>query len=358
LPHLHIGLSSHGFGHTAQVAPVLAAVRRRVPGLRVSVATRLPAPALAAFLGPDVERIEADVDVGLVMDGPMDVLAEASAAAYAAFHADWPARVEAMARHLRALGVDAVLADVPALPLAAAARAGIPAAALCSLNWADIYRHYCGGRPEAARIEAELRAAYAGAPFLMPVPSMPMPDLPDRREIGPIARIGRDRRAEIDRTLGFRDGAKLALVSTGGMAAAMDLASWPRLSGWHLVVQGAAPPGHPGMTALGALPFPVIDLIRSVDAVVTKTGYGFFAEAACNGTPVVFMRRERWPEEPHLSDWLRANAAAVEIDRGCLERGDLGGALEAALAAPCPPVPKPGGVEEAATFVTRLLAGA
>ena len=56
---------------------------------------------------------------------------------------------------------DLVLANVAYLPLAAAHDAKIPAAALCSLNWADIYVHYCGKRPEAAAILAEMRTAYA-----------------------------------------------------------------------------------------------------------------------------------------------------------------------------------------------------
>ena len=36
--------------------------------------------------------------------------------------------------------------------LAAAERVGMPAVALCSLNWAEIYRPLLGHRPEAARV--------------------------------------------------------------------------------------------------------------------------------------------------------------------------------------------------------------
>ena len=56
--------------------------------------------------------------------------------------------------------LDIVLADVPYLTLAAASRASIPAAALCSLNWADIYRHYFNNRTEAGKILAEMESAY------------------------------------------------------------------------------------------------------------------------------------------------------------------------------------------------------
>ena len=81
-----------------------------------------------------------------------------------------------------------MFANVPYLTLAAAASLDVPAVALCSLNWADIYRHYCGHRPEAEDILGTMRSAYAAANrFLQPEPSMPMEYLANRQRIGPIA---------------------------------------------------------------------------------------------------------------------------------------------------------------------------
>jgi hypothetical protein len=41
-PHLLVAASAHGFGHLAQTAEVVNALRRRVPGVRVTVHTALP----------------------------------------------------------------------------------------------------------------------------------------------------------------------------------------------------------------------------------------------------------------------------------------------------------------------------
>jgi hypothetical protein len=88
-------------------------------------------------------HLQSTGDIGMIMTSPLAVDVEKSRAAYCAFHADWPRRVAEEARLLQALGADLVLSNVGYLPLAGAQQTEINNIALCSLNWADIYRHYC-----------------------------------------------------------------------------------------------------------------------------------------------------------------------------------------------------------------------
>jgi hypothetical protein len=55
--------------------------------------------------------------------------------------------VDREARLLAELQPDLVLSDVAYLPLAGAARAGIPALAMCSLNWAELFAHFFAASP-------------------------------------------------------------------------------------------------------------------------------------------------------------------------------------------------------------------
>ena len=55
---------------------------------------------------------------------------------------------------------DIVMTDVAYLPLAAAGLLGIPSVSLCSLNWADIFRHYCTNKSGAENILREIESAY------------------------------------------------------------------------------------------------------------------------------------------------------------------------------------------------------
>ena len=82
----------------------------------------------------------------------------------------------------------------------------------------DIYRAYCGIRPEAPAILQTIRAAYEAADiFLQTQPHMPMSDLPNRRSIGPIGRVGSNRREDICKTLDISHGKRIVLATVGGI---------------------------------------------------------------------------------------------------------------------------------------------
>ncbi|HEY5995084.1 MAG TPA: hypothetical protein VIU46_10860, partial [Gallionellaceae bacterium] len=142
-PHLLVDITAHGYGHVSQTAPVVNALARRIPGLRVTVRSAAPAELLQRRFQCSFRHIPVALDFGMKMASAVEVQAEASCAAYREYHADWDAKVRHAAQEMRSLSPDLVLANVPYLSLAAAHAAGVRAAAMCSLNWADIYRHYC-----------------------------------------------------------------------------------------------------------------------------------------------------------------------------------------------------------------------
>jgi hypothetical protein len=353
--HLVVALSAHGYGHAAMTSPVVDRLRARVPGLRVTLRGALPAEFLRERYGTDCELQQTPCDVGISMASPFEQRLDESARAYADFHADWGARVKREADELARLGANLVLANVPYLPLAAAAQAEIPAVALACLNWMDIYRRYFGARPEATRILAEMRDAYASARcILQPEPSMPMADLPRRRPIGPIARLGTNRAAEIRAALKLGRATRLVLLATGGVPYRIDLARWPRVPGVHWLLAPPYASERDDMTETARLAIALIDAVASADAIVGKPGYGTFSEAACNGVPMLYVRRNDWPEEPYLVQWMQQHARAAEVPRASLATGDLHAALDALWAAPRKPPLAATGAAEAAELILEL----
>ena len=97
------------------------------------------------------------------------------------------------------------------------------------------------------------------------------------------------------------------------------------------------------------------DLLRSVDLVLTKPGYGTFVEAACNGTAVLYLRRDNWPEQDCLIEWLQENARCREVNEAELASGELPGLLDTLWRQARPPLPLARGAEEAATLIERHL---
>lgn len=356
-PHLYVALSGHGFGHLAQVAPILNEWQRRWPTARLTVQSALSETVLRQRIGGEFAVIAGAADFGMVMVDALEAKVPESLAAYRTFHGEWAERLVWQEQRLREAAPDLLLADIPYLTLAAAKRLNLPALALCSLNWADILAGYGQDVPDLAALREPMLAAYnSAAAFLQPAPSMPMPDLTNVRPLGPIAALGEDRRLEINRRLGVRGDEILLLMGLGGVDMRPPLENWPELLGVRWLTPPAWDVARADMTSWAALDdCSMLDLIRSCDVLFTKPGYGAFTEAACNGTRVLYVARDDWPEEPWLSDWLIEQGNGVKISRRQLATGDLAEPLQALLAQPAKPPVVPTGVSEAADWLERVL---
>lgn len=354
--HLLVDISAHGLGHLAQTAPVLEALAALVPGLRLTVRSALPRERLARRIGAGFAHVCEARDFGFVMHNAVDIDLAASAQRYREFHARWPQRVAAEADWLRQRRIDAVLSNVAYLPLAAAGAASIPAAGLCSLNWADLFAHYFAAEPWAAAIHAQMLAAYnAGRGFLRITPGLPMTDLKRLHEIAPIARIGRRDRARVARLLDLRESARWVLLAMGGMEFRLPVESWPQVAGVNWLAPGAWRLKRDDARAVEVAGLHFGELLASVDAVVTKPGYGTFVEAACGGIPILYLQRDDWPETPHFAAWLGLHARARVLSRERLMSGDLIDMLQGLWQTPAPPAPAAGGADEAARWLAPAL---
>lgn len=352
---LYAAISHHGYGHLAQTAPVLNAVAARLPDLELIVRCALPAAVIAQRVALPFRHLDMPSDCNFVMRDSLRVDLPASLAAYRAFHADWPGRVEREAEALARLGVDRVFSNVGYLPLAAARRAGIASVALCSLNWADIFAHYLGAEPGSGPILDAMRTAYAGArAFLRPAPSMPMGDLGNAVAIPPIAQAGRARRAELRARLGVSPDARVAILGLGGIPHRLPVEDWSDLSDVTFLLPDAWQVDRTGLRPFAACAMDFGDMLASVDALVTKPGYGSFVEAARAGVPVLYLPRPDWPESVYLVDWLRRHARAGEMSEAALHAGDLGPLLRALWDAPAPVAPVCDGAEAAAGYLLAL----
>ncbi len=355
-PHLLAAISFHGFGHIAQTAPVLNELKRRKPDLRLSVLCSAPYELLRTHIQCDFEHWREATDVGVVNQGALRVRVADTARAYAALHADWDTKVKRFSAEFKRREISAVYADIPYLPLAAAARAGLSSVALCSLNWADIFRHYIDPNDPAAALAATMTGAYAGARFfLQPEPSMAMTDLGNTRRIGPIARVGAARVADLRRALGVAGDSRLVLVSLGGIKTDLGMERWPRVERVTWLVQADWKIRHPDARAWDAAGFNFIDTLRSSDAFITKPGYGSFAEAACNGARVLYVPRLDWPEEACLIDWLPRQVPCAAVSKEQFHAGDFRDALEALFAAPPRPAVAPTGIGTAVDTLLGVL---
>jgi UDP:flavonoid glycosyltransferase YjiC (YdhE family) len=355
--HLLVDISPHGYGHVSQTSAVVNELVRLRPQLRVTVRTTIAHEFLQQRFQCDFVHIPVAFDFGMEMANAVDVQINESAVAYREFHADWSQKVAHEAAIMRELKPDLLLANIPYLSLAAAKAAGVPAVAMCCLNWADIYEHFCVEDALSQSIHRQMTDAYNSAEIFLKVqPAMAMPSLVNTRIISPIARIGHAKRCHIAANSNQVDGEKLVMVAMGGMEFRLPINLWPRIPGIRFIVPQAWHIQREDVTPFESLGLPFTDVLASCDAVITKPGYGMFTEAACNGVPVLYVTRRNWPEEACLVEWLRSHAVGMEVERGALQSGNIVDRLTRILAIHVPPTPGATGAVEAAKILHDLLA--
>ena len=360
-PHLLVAISSHGFGHLSQVAPVVNRLNELIPQLKITVRAALPEAQLRSRLHHFDTLQHATDDFGMVMNHAFSVDTHASLARYQSLHQEWDHKVKALAQQLMDAEVDVVLADVPYLPLAAAQVAGIPSVALCSLNWADILSHYVGmDKPQP--IINTMYAAYQSARyFLQPAPSMAMPTLSNQRPIGPCCAPGIAQRQTLRNTVQTQKNLNnpwLILVGMGGIPFELSLEHWPTQYQDRPLCYLVSPSSantHPNALSVEATGLSYAALVASVDVIITKPGYGMFAEAAAAGVPVLFTARGEWPETEALVTWLQDKAHCAQITTEALRAGTFEKELSKLLTqGPYTPV-APTGNDEAAALIAGLF---
>lgn len=351
-----IALSSHGYGHLGQTAPLIDALRQRRPQLQLVVRSRLPEFKLREKLGESIDIQVADLDVGVIQKDALNIDVESTAQRYAAFHAQWPQLFEQEKRALGEIGPDLVIANAPYLTLAAAQHLHIPNLVYCSLNWAEIYQYFFADRPESGSILDTMLAAYNGAScFLQPAPSMRMPGIDNGVPVGPVAQLGEDVSVPLRAQLGLDPATVLVLFSVGGMEISTPCDRWPRFPGLHLLVPEAWRSRHPDTSALETLGYSFADLMRSCDVLIAKPGYGSFVEAACLGKPVLYLPRPNWPEAPILIAWLKQHGLCVELAHAAFQAGELAAPVQEITSRALPARVAPCGIEEAVDAICRHL---
>jgi UDP:flavonoid glycosyltransferase YjiC (YdhE family) len=356
-----------------------------IPQLKITVRAALPEAQLRSRIH-HLDNVQyANDDFGMVMNHAFSVDTQASLARYESLHQGWDDKVKALAQQFIDSEVDVVLADVPYLPLAAAQVAGIPAVALCSLNWADILSHYATldlaqtaasavglSRAEPTHVSQAatqpqaiihtMYTAYQSARyFLQPAPSMSMPKLSNQRAIGPCCEPGVAQKQTLLSTVLQHKALNnpwLVLVGMGGIPFALSLEYWPtQHQGRPLcyLVSPSSANTHSNALSVATTGLSYSDLVASVDLIITKPGYGMFAEAAAAGVPVLFTERNDWPETEALVTWLQENAHSAQITTEALRSGTFKQELSQLLTqGPYTPV-APTGNDEAAALIAALF---
>jgi hypothetical protein len=329
-------ISGHGLGHASRSLQIISALRRRHPQLAVEIVSSAAPWFLRDAAGGGIAIRPAAFDIGVVQRDSLEMDLPATCQAWLDLLERRDALLAAEAESLLRGGVSLVAADIPALPLAAARLAGIPAIGLSNFTWDWICDGFAAEEPAFAGIAAALAADYAAADRFLALPFHgAFPPGPSVEPLPLVARKATGPAATIRPALGLPDDKRVALISFGGFGLAdFDFSPLARLEQWIFLSEPALAAKASNLRVIppGACPYP--ELVAAADVVVTKPGYGIVSEAIANQTAVLYTERGNFREQGLLVAGLHRYTRALAIDNRRLRSGDWGEALDALVRQP------------------------
>lgn len=347
-------ITCHGFGHATRAAAVMAALEGIVARVRFELFTDCPEWIFKDSLCGDFGYHETFVDVGMVQRSPLEADLQATAAALYASTPFDAARVQGLAEHIDALGCRLIMCDISPLGLAVAGHAGKPGILVENFTWDWIYRAYRQKIPALDEPIAYFDHIYQQADLRFQTEPLCRP-VDGAVIVPPVGRRPRTAPAQIRTRLGIPPGAKMVLVSMGGVPDRFRfLDRLPSRIDPFIVVPGAeriASP-HPKVIALPSnSSFYHPDLLQAADLLIGKAGYSTVAEVYHNGTPFGYIARSESPESAVLERFIVEHLAACRVSADAYRSGDWIDLLPGLLAMPRRTPPQQNGADVIARFV-------
>jgi hypothetical protein len=358
-------ISGHGFGHAIRQIAVINALHELTPALPIVVRTAAPDWLFTRTTCGASLFLPGETDTGVVQIDSLRLDVAESVRQARAFLDRFDELVEREAAIIRAHDVRLAIVDAPPLACAAAAAAGVPAVVCANFTWDWIYREYAE-QPGVDSIVAETGRAYstARAGWRLPLSGGfetidPIIDLPF------IARHGR---ADID-PAGIRRGLDLpaerplALVSFGGYGLhQLPLTRLDCLADWDIVVTTRGSVSVTAPRGVHLVAEEVLygrglryeDLVRAVDVVITKPGYGIIADCVANDAAMLYTSRGRFAEYDVMVREMPRYLRCQHLELEAFDAGAWAAALRTLASLPPPPGQVPA---DGALVAAKMIAG-
>ncbi|MCE0559035.1 hypothetical protein [Motilimonas sp. E26] len=312
--HICFSITHHGFGHGAISCAVISELQKIAPETKITILSTIPISYFKPRLAAQFELIAVGSDFGMVMHSAISIDLKRSEEQYQQLLQGWPEKVAAEQALLASLKPDLVVSNISPITLAAAANLAIPSVSICPFNWSQILSHYSKEPTLSGQLIPLMDNAYASVRVaLKPEPHVPNPKSTKEIEIGPICQSGQNQRSRLNEKLALSSDTQIGLIALGGLRVPIDLSQWPQKSGWVWLVDQTPPAGRPDMHHFTDTRLPFLDLVFSVDVVITKPGYGTYTELALAQTKAITLTRPDWPETPYLNHFLAQHISCAEI---------------------------------------------
>jgi hypothetical protein len=360
-PSIAYYITSHGYGHSVRSCSIVRAINELYPSVNVRIVTGLPAPLVFSHVRSKRNPIRAaSFDVGMVQLDSIRVDLEATLEKVERLRSERPRLVDQECTFIAEEGIGLVVADIPGIPIEAAARVGIPSAAVGNFGWDWIYSDFVPRDPRWKPAVEMFREQYGQADVLLRLPfAEQMKAFPKIEDIPLVANPGISRRSEISAITGCAPSKTWVLLSFTTLEWSDEaLARVEKIEDCEFMTVLPLQWQRRNIHALSLDLMTFSDVVASADIVISKPGFGILSDCIVNRKPLIYADRTDFLEYPILEDAVRKYLKHAHIPAGKLYAGEVQEYVDGIWMAPEPKMELPsGGDRIAAERIAGLLYG-
>lgn len=324
-------VSAHGYGHGVRSCSIIQAINSLYPQVTVHVVSRLPVSFLSNLLGASRNHLRPEsFDTGMIQLDSIRVDVPATLTQVEQLCSRRKERVAQEVSFLRENHIGLIVADIPGIPIEAAAFLGIPRLAVGNFSWDWIYSAYVPQDSRWKPVIEMFREEYAQTDLLLRLPFCDeMEAFPHIEDIPLVASPGSTMREEIAALAGCDPAKKWILLSFTTLDwddHALD--SVERMHDYEFFTVLPLSWQRRNIHTLDRKQAAFSSVIASVDAVISKPGFGILSDCVVNKKPLIYADRNDFAEYAILEDAIRKYLKHVHIPAADLYRGDLRSSLE------------------------------
>ncbi|MEA5616825.1 glycosyl transferase [Cronbergia sp. UHCC 0137] len=303
-PILYVAITNHGFGHSTRTASIVNTIQKLCPEILLILVTTAPRWLLESYIEGDFILRQRAFDLGVIQADSLTMDKAATLSRLREIQKNQNPLIASEVSFIRQNRVNLILADIPFLACGFAKAADIPCWMLSNFGWDFIYRDWGG---EFIEIADWISGWYADCNLLFRLPfHEPMSSFPNITDVGLTGGIPKYPSEEIRATWGITaQQDKTILLSFGGLGLQQipyhNLSNFPD---WQFISFDKSAPELPNLIKITNNKYRPIDFMPVCGRVVSKPGYGTFAEASILEVPMVTIPRDDFAEAKFLLEGI------------------------------------------------------
>jgi len=351
-------ISSHGYGHAARAAAVMAAVHEIDPSIRFEIFSTVPFWFFQNSLSGPFNYHFILTDIGLVQKTPLHVDFDRTLQSLGDFLPLDNNKIDGLAEVVHRLHCKIIICDIAPMGIAVARKAGIPSVLIENFTWDWIYQEYVDYKVQIKKHIEYLYNLFHAVDYHIQAEPVCYSSSADLTCL-PVSRKIRMSKRKIRDIWGLSDIHKMITITMGGIPNRYhflrELKDQPHV---YFVIPGGSQTSEV-IDNLILIPHHTDlyhpDLINASDAVVGKIGYSTLAEVYHAGVPFGYISRPSFRESEVLAKYIEDKMVGFPIGEAEFQNGSWVSHIPDVLALPRVKRTEPNGSEQIADFIVRLL---